>query len=168
MIHRNIKRFQKIGISYAAFVLGLGLSTGYAQALTIVSGGDASGIGGTVSYSIGQVIYSSSIGTEYSISNGVQQPYEISVLTAVDNAELNYGLSVYPNPTMNKLLLNIEKYNQGNLSYQLFPMGGKLLEGNSVTGKQTVIDTSLLPSGNYILNISQDNQTIQSFKIIKK
>ena len=48
-----------------------------AQQTTVAAGGDASGIGGTFSYSIGQVVYTYIYGSDVLVAQGVQQPYEI-------------------------------------------------------------------------------------------
>ncbi|MCB0409870.1 MAG: hypothetical protein KDD29_06595, partial [Flavobacteriales bacterium] len=51
----------------------------FAQENTVSSGGDALGVGGSASYSVGQVVYTTHTGVNGSIAQGVQQPYEISV-----------------------------------------------------------------------------------------
>ena len=57
---------------------------GHAQQTTISSGGDAAGIGGKVTYSVGQVAWNILTGTNGSVIQGVQQPYEISVISGID------------------------------------------------------------------------------------
>lgn len=42
--------------------------------------GNATGTGGTSSYSIGQVVYASATGTNDSVNQGMQQPFEIFIL----------------------------------------------------------------------------------------
>ena len=49
-----------------------------AQSGTITSGGDAAGSGGSVSFSIGQLDYTSISSAEGTVSQGLQHPYEIS------------------------------------------------------------------------------------------
>jgi len=46
------------------------------------TGGNATGSGGSVSYTVGQITYRTFSGTNGSIAEGVQQTYEISVVTA--------------------------------------------------------------------------------------
>jgi hypothetical protein len=53
----------------------IGLFNLKAQNTTSTSGGDATGIDGSASYSIGQVVYSSFISNSGSSNQGVQQPY---------------------------------------------------------------------------------------------
>lgn len=62
-------------------LLSIGLTTGLRAQETIpVTGGEASG-GGTVSYTAGQIIYTTNTGTSGSVTQGIQQPFEISVVT---------------------------------------------------------------------------------------
>ena len=138
-----------------------------AQESTNVSGGDATGTGGTVAYSVGQVVYTTNTGAGGSVSQGVQHAYEIFTL-GVKEPELDISLSAFPNPTSDKLTLQIRNYNNEQLSYKLFDMQGKLLNNGLVNTQQTQINTSTLPPATYFINlVNQENKKVQSFKIIK-
>ena len=108
----------------AAGLLWTGLAQ--AQESTNATGGDASGSGGTVAYSVGQVVYTTNTDASGTVNQGVQQPYEIFTV-GIKETELNISLSVFPNPTADNLTLQISDYNNEKLSYQLFDMQGKLL-----------------------------------------
>ena len=54
-----------------------------AQQVVTTSGGNASGSGGSVSYTVGQIVYTTNTDSNGSVAQGVQQPYEISVVTAL-------------------------------------------------------------------------------------
>ena len=87
----------------ALLFLVLQLTGLHAQEAIITSGGDASGSTGSVSYTIGQVVYTTNTGTNGSAAQGVQQPYEISVVTGLEEAKgINLDFSVYPK-SRNKL-----------------------------------------------------------------
>jgi hypothetical protein len=43
------------------------------------AGGEATGSGGSVSYSVGQVVYTTNTGINGSVAQGVQQPYEFQM-----------------------------------------------------------------------------------------
>lgn len=149
-----------------AFLL-LGLGGLQAQESANTSGGDATGSGGTVAYSVGQVVYTTNSGTSGTVSQGVQQAYEIFTL-GIKEPELNISLSVFPNPTADNLTLQISDYNNEKLSYQLFDMQGKLVNNGQVTAQQTHINTASLPAATYFINVvNQENKQVQSFKIIK-
>jgi len=145
------------------------LWAGFAQAQESVNatGGDATGSGGTAAYSIGQVVYTANTGSTGSVAQGVQHAYEIFPV-GIKETTLNITLSVFPNPTSDNLILQLNDYNNEKLSYQLYDMQGKLLSNGQVTALQTRINTASLPSATYFINVvNQENKKVQSFKIIK-
>jgi hypothetical protein len=138
-----------------------------AQESANASGGDATGSGGTVAYSIGQIAYTTNTGSSGSVAQGVQHVYEIFT-TGIMEPELNISLSAFPNPTTNNLTLQISDDNNEKLSYQLFDMQGKQLRKGQIVAQQTQIDMNSLPSATYFIHVvNQENQKVQSFKIIK-
>ena len=83
----------------------------FGQQAVVTAGAEATGTGGTVSYSVGQVVYQTHASTSGSVAEGVQQPYEISVLSSTkDVAGISLTCSVYPNPTADYLTLKVENY----------------------------------------------------------
>jgi hypothetical protein len=147
----------------------IGLTRLQAQSTIPASGGNASGDGGTVSYTIGQIVYTTNTGSNGTSAQGVQQPYEISILTVVEEAKgISLELSVYPNPATDFIKLKIKNYEVLNLRYQLYDINGSLLQDNKVEGNETsIVMQPLLPS-TYILKITQGNKEVKTFKIIKK
>ena len=146
--------------------VGLGVSSGYAQESSNSSGGDASGTGGTVAYSIGQVAYSSQTGASGEINQGVQQALEI--YTVGINAEpTNISLKVFPNPTSDFLSLQIEDYSNEQVDYKIFDLNGKMIASARIIGSQTQIDLTALVKGTYLIEIIEKSKKIKSFKIIK-
>ena len=138
-----------------------------AQESANASGGDATGSGGTVAYSIGQVVYTTNTGSSGSVAQGMQHAYEIFSV-GIEETTLNISLIAFPNPTSDNLTLQISNYNNEKLSYQLYDMQGKLLNNGQVTAQQTHIYTANLSAATYFINVvNQENRKIQSFKIIK-
>jgi len=150
----------------ALLLLGIGFNQVYAQQATTASGGDASGSGGSVAYSVGQIVYTTYTGSNGSVAQGVQQPYEISITTGLLETDIKLNLSAYPNPTTNYLMLQIDNYDKA-LSYQLYDIGGKLLESNTVVANSTTIKMEQMPTGTYLLKVIQNNKEVKTFKIIK-
>ncbi len=66
--------------------LSLLISNAFSQESVNISGGNAIGTGGSVSYSVGQVFFNTSESTTGSVTEGIQQPYEISVVTSIKEA----------------------------------------------------------------------------------
>lgn len=152
-------------------LLGLGLTGLQAQESINATGGNAAGSGGSVSYSVGQVVYTTNTGTNGSVAQGVQQSYEILAVAAIEEAKgINLTVSAYPNPTTDYLTLSIDASNTlsiQSLSYQLFDINGKLLQNEKITANQTSIVMSNLVPANYLIKVIQGNKEAKTFKIIK-
>jgi hypothetical protein len=147
-----------------AFLL-LGLGGLHAQESPTASGGEATGTGGTASYSVGQVVYTTNTGTNGSVAQGVQQPYEISTTVGINETSIHLEMSVYPNPTTNYLTLKVE--DNSNLSYQLYDLQGKVIENKKVNANSTIITMEALPKATYFLRVTDNKNTVKTFKVIK-
>ncbi len=139
-----------------------------AQQSVNASGSDASGTGGGVSYSVGQIVYTTNTGTNGSVAQGVQQPYEISVITGIEQAgDIDLVCTAYPNPAASILTLKIQNYKREKLFYQLYDIAGKQLENKEISGSETTISLVSYSSAAYFLKIAENNKEIKVFKIIK-
>ncbi|HNW76997.1 MAG TPA: T9SS type A sorting domain-containing protein [Bacteroidales bacterium] len=153
----------------AVLLLGLGLSGLQAQVSVDAAGGNASGSGGSASYSVGQMVCSTHTGTNGSVTQGVQQPYEISVITAIKEVkDIHLLASAYPNPVNSLLTLCVNESDISNLSYKLHDMHGKLLQKGDITETRTLIEMGNLVPSTYFLTVTQNNQDVKTFKIVKK
>ena len=132
------------------------------------SGGNASGSNGSVSYSVGQVVFHTHAGTNGSVAQGVQQPYEISVVTETEDAgNISLLVKAYPNPVDNLLLLKVETDKWMALSFQIYNMQGQVLKTEKIRNSETQIDMSAYISASYILKVFSESKPIKEFKIIK-
>lgn len=77
-IRKNI--YNHVRTSFFVFPLVFGIHTAHAQEVIDASGGVATGAGGTVSYSLGQVVYSFNSGAGGMENQGVQQPVDYNSL----------------------------------------------------------------------------------------
>jgi len=160
-------RHKRLKLS-AVLLLVLGLTGLQAQTSVNATGGNASGSGGSASYSVGQVVYTTHTGTSGSVAQGVQQPYEISVVTGIEEAKgINLTVSAYPNPTTDYLTLEVKEFELSNLNFQLHDMQGKLLQSEKITGNQTSIVMNNLVPATYFVKVIQNGKEVKSFKIIK-
>lgn len=157
---------KKIFITSMLFLFGITFLC--AQETNPTTGGNANGSGGIVSYSIGQIFYNTISVSNGTIIQGVQQPFEISVVTAIKNTEyINLRCVVYPNPTSGYLKLSVESETFNDMKFYLFNMSGVRLQEDKVLSKETEIQMENYPSSTYILKIVVGNKEIKSFKIIK-
>jgi hypothetical protein len=157
--------YKKIKLS-ALLLLGFGLTT-QAQQATTATGGDATGSGGSVAYSVGQIVYTTHTGTTGSVAQGVQQPYEISVVLGIENSLIDLDISAYPNPTTQNLTLSIGNDISENLHFQLCDLSGKIIERRKISNRTETIHMENLASGPYFLKVSNANNEVKIFKIIK-
>jgi hypothetical protein len=174
-------RVKSLGV---AALLTFTLSTVSAQETVNATSSNASGSGGSASYSVGQVFYTTNTGTNGSEAQGIQHPYEIWVITGFEAAKaISPLVSVYPNPTTDYLTLSIDEFDNSNLSYQLYDISGKLLQNKKITSKQTNIVMSNLVPATYFVRLIQENKeanpvksyevdtkqfnVVKTFKIIK-
>ena len=148
-------------------LLTLWLTGVSAQEAILTAGGDATGSGGSVSYSVGQIAYTSVAGTAGSLTQGVQQSYEITTITGAENEKITLEISAFPNPTKNILTLTVNDIERANLSFQLFDVNGKFLQAKKIMDNQTAIDLSNCLSGIYFVKILMGNLELKTFKIIK-
>lgn len=155
-------------VKLTVLLLGIGLAVLQAQTAVPATGGNASSSGGSVSYSVGQVVCTTNTGTNGTVVQGVQQPYVISVLTAIEQAKgIKLSVRAYPNPTNDYLTLEVKDFDLSNLSFQLYDMTGKLLQKEQITGIQTSIVMSNLVPASYFVKIIQEAKEVKTFQIIK-
>ena len=139
-----------------------------AQEAISAAGGDASSTGGSVSYSVGQVVYTTITGSNGSVVQGVQQPYEISIVIGIDQArDIKLSCTAYPNPVVDLLTLKVDNYNIENLMYQLYDMNGKRLENKFIKRNETGIPLGKLVPATYFLKVIHNGKEVKTFKIIK-
>lgn len=140
----------------------------FAQESVNTSGKDVTGTGGTVNYSVGQIVYTTHSGTNGSLAQGVQQPYEISVVTALEETKgITLSFLVYPNPTTDFIMLRVENYSTENLTYLLYDVNGKSIENKKMENRESTIPMESLATGTYFLKVTEGNKDIKTFKIIK-
>lgn len=154
---------------FILFITMISITSSYSQESIVIAGGNATGTGGSSSYSIGQVAYTTLPGSDGSISQGVQQPYEINTLGNDEFTGINLLMTAYPNPTVDVLNLVVVNDELDNLSYNLYDMTGKIISKNSkITTSETNVSMHELNQGIYFLAVNKNNKTIKTFKIIKK
>ena len=148
------------------FLFSLQLS--YSQEIVPSTGGDATGAGGTSSFTVGQVFYTSNTSSTGSVSQGVQQAFEIQTLSNPGLLTVQLTAVTYPNPTTDYVVLKITDTALENLQYSLFDLNGKTIVSKKITTSSTEINTRNFSIGMYLLKLTKKNQPIKTFKIIKK
>jgi len=137
-----------------------------AQADITVSGANGTGSGGKVSYSVGQVAYQQYAGSTGSMSEGVQQTYEVVELGLENNPTI-FDCSVYPNPTFSGVRFIVQDSSYPEIYADLLDVTGKTVQAYPVLYEQQDIQMEDLPAGTYILRLYSAKKPVKSFKIIK-
>jgi hypothetical protein len=148
-------------------ILLLGSFKLQAQNNTVSGGGQASGTGGSVSYTVGQIAYAALTGTNGSLIQGVQQPYEISIVTSLEDLAIDIKAQVYPNPTTDQLVLSVGTEEYKNLRYLLVDLQGKVIKTDRIINSNSTLDVSKLSNGTYFLRVLSNNKPIKTFQVIK-
>jgi hypothetical protein len=156
------------------FFIGIFLIPGFshsalnAQEAVPASGGTITGSGGSVSYTVGQVVYTTITGTGGTVSQGVQQAYAISVISEVPEAsDISLDLSVFPNPASDYVRLNTGNIEPRGMTCRLYDTDGKLLRDINITDRLTTIPVDYLLRATYFLRVMKDGREIKVFKIVK-
>lgn len=154
----------------ATFMAIPGLTTLSGQSAVIPAGGDTSGPGGTVGYSIGQVVYSNFDDISGKVNEGVQQPFEIFTVSTGEPT-INLKAVIFPNPTESSVRLSMDErdlLSAGHeYSYLLFDLQGKVLRHNEIVEPTTIISLEKLAGSIYFLRVSFANKELKTFKIVK-
>ena len=132
------------------------------------AGNNANGLGGSVSYSIGQIGYETFYNSNGILTFGVQQSFEIFNTGIFEKSSLLNLVSVYPNPFCDKLIIETNVFNFQKLNYQIFDVNGTMLESNFINHYQNIIDLSHLSSAVYFVKITKEDEIVKSFKIVKQ
>jgi len=150
---------QKQLIIFTITCLILGLTELRAQESVLAAGGNVSGIGGTVSYSIGQIVYTTNTEASGSVAQGIQHPFDI--------LGINIKYEVYPNPTTDYINLKITGFIPSNLNFQLYNIKGRLLQNKYIKDNEALIEIKNLMPALYILNVRNDSNEGKTFKVVK-
>lgn len=137
-----------------------------AQSNTVSAGNNFSSLNGSVSFTVGQIFYEHPTNGSTTITQGVQQPYEIET-TSVGELASKYEFKVFPNPMNNELNIFCNVNDISVFSIQITDMNGKTVyETNSLMSNK--IDVSFFLPGSYFLTFKTNSESIAKYKLIKQ
>ncbi len=91
----------------------------------------------------------------YSVSTFVQQP------------ALMFNISAFPNPATDFINLKIDNDAISEIQFTITDFSGKVLQKGKILDKLSLLDFSTYATDAYFLSITQNNQFLKSFKILK-
>jgi len=118
--------------------------------------------GGTTNWTVGAtqwIVY----GQNYFADFGIHTMNPCSTATVIN--ELEFEISLYPNPTSGFLNINSEA---DNYSLQIFDLTGKIVINRTSLSETTQIDVSILTDGIYMIKLNNGSHHLTKKIIIKK
>jgi len=133
---------------------------------------ESSSAGVSLSWTLGEVAYTTLTSTDYIITQGFQQGNLFS--TDVEKPNLpNSDIKIYPNPATVEVYIAISTSNlRGNATVDFYDITGRNVSSTVVTlednapSRLSVVD---LMSGIYLIRVTQENtKTSKVFKLVKE
>ena len=134
-----------------------------AQSAVATAGGEA----GTVSFTVGQPFVTPAASDAGSLTPGVQQAYDITVVNGVENTQISLEAEIYPNPVVDRLTLSVMDADGVVLHYTLTDANGRTIATAEIVDAQTAIDMARYVQGVYFLRVDDGNVVVKTFKIVK-
>lgn len=132
------------------------------------AGRDAVFSGGSIQWTVGEVITETYSGSSNHFTQGFQQPDTMAVPTDINNPMLGTVL-VYPNPVIDHAIVDLLQ-SKGSFFVELFDMQGKLIKEQIILPGTSVASISFknMTNGIYVINVvNTDLHQRISFKLIK-
>lgn len=140
----------------------------FSQQAVLTSGGDNVASNGSISFSVGQVVFSTDSNNYISIEQGIQHSSDLFVVTAIQNILAdNIFITVFPNPACDFIMLNLS-LPLDDLEYKLFDLNGNIVLAGLQKKSLNCISLANLAPSVYFLKVFRHNNEIQTFKVLKK
>ncbi len=153
-------------IYYLTILLFCAASSARSQKVVSANGGTATATGTEVSWTISEPITATVSDGATTLTQGFHQT-KIKV-TAVNKIQVpDVKIKVYPNPTSDFVTVHLGKMVE-KPTYLLFDLSGKLIQQKNIESTDTKIDMTGIVNGSYILKLNSGQQSLQTFKIIKR
>lgn len=118
-------------------------------------------------YTIGEPCVQTYTNTNNQLSEGFQQPYYLTIVNASDVTNQSQAITIYPNPTADKIVLQFANINK-NTFVKMSDETGKIIIENKIQNSITEINMQAYATGIYYLQVFENQQLIASKKIIKQ
>jgi hypothetical protein len=152
--------------------LGLAIFTANAQTASpelVSSAGDSfNNTSYQLDWSIGELVTETYTGAQNTLTQGFHQGTYI--VTSIDeNPLLEFSITAYPNPTSDLVTIDFpSSEGHGNVKIIVTDLSGKVLQTSEMQSDLEQINFSSYANGTYLITVSQNNQSVKSFQIIKK
>jgi hypothetical protein len=151
----------------SSILLFFSVAASHAQESINAGNGNVTTANLSLSYSIGQVFMTPVAYAAGSVTPGIQQPYNIDIVSGQPSVAAELKIQAYPNPATNYLKLSFPGYNSKTHTLRLTDQTGRLILLDKIKAEITRMDVHALAPGVYFLQIAEKGQTVKTFKIIK-
>lgn len=138
-----------------------------AQEVVATAGSTLSNSSGSISYTIGEGVANTLTKGDKTITQGFHQG-NMSVTLVSELKDLEFSISVFPNPTEDVLTLKLTKEDVTGLQYLIFDINGKLIIKKDLVSNETSVSVNHLSNGIYIIKVQEGLKELKIFKIVKQ
>jgi hypothetical protein len=122
---------------------------------------------GSISYTIGEGVSQTLTHGDKTLTQGFHQT-TVSVKILSELKELDFTITVSPNPASDILKIKVTKETVSGLQYSLSDIYGKLIFQKNIESDESIVFVNQLKVGLYILVIKEGTKELKTFKIIKE
>ena len=150
-----------------SFLFCLLVSLGFSQESVVISGGEISGPGGSMSISIGQTFYQTNNDAIYSEVQGVQQPFEFSIVSSTDIQNKLKNIDTYPILASQYITILNDDYSLEKIKFEIFNLRGQKVKEGELIGPKQIIQITDIKVGNYFIHFRHPEHQFSSIQFIK-
>lgn len=144
--------------------------SGFSQTLQpdIIAASGGSGSNGTtnLNWTIGQPLSTKMTNGTVTFTSGFQQG-NLKITTVEELLDIAC-LTVFPNPTEDKLTIKTTNVDLQKLKVDIFTLDGKYVSTTAINTSEQTIDLTNLTQGTYFVKMYAENELIKTYQIIKQ
>lgn len=161
-----------ISLLFFMLLIATTISAQITLAPTVISsgGGYAEGENISISWTLGELAVTTLTGGNMILTQGFQQPFDVGV--GIRKDEVNWDISVYPNPVGDELSIRFDIDKPGDFLLEIQDVTGRLISQEQHKqinpGDILLLNTSTYSTGIYFLKVfTPDRQQVQVTSIRK-
>ncbi|MGC9343330.1 MAG: T9SS type A sorting domain-containing protein [Bacteroidales bacterium] len=122
---------------------------------------------GSVSYTVGQMLFTDLNNLDFQIYQAINIPIETFQKNNTGIVKKETSFYAFPNPCTDFVILKFNSIESTDLIYQLFDINGNLKKQGAITWNETQIELIDLPPSLYLVRILENQKEIENIKFIK-
>lgn len=133
------------------------------QEVVSTQGDSYSGPGGSVDFTVGEVVIFTGTNGTNDVTQGFHQTNWN--FAGLEDHQPGHAALIYPNPTSDQLIINMEGHD--NVTFLMTDAAGKIVREGALTGQETMVDVADVAPGNYAVSLINNEVYLKTFKLIK-